>query len=268
MSSSEWKVALASEIGTSHLTSGMPCQDFSLAKVMDGRGGETLLYVVVADGAGSASRAERGAEIACTVIANAVELYWADGGSIEAIGRDLVASWIDQTRAIISEQAASEGLISRDFACTLLFAIVGDNSSSFVQIGDGAIVVSRLPDDGWCWVHWPQHGEYANTTNFVTDPAVLDTFAFDVAEGCIEELAVFTDGIERLALHSASKSVYDPFFAGMFPPIRALDTGGIDGQMSSALGRYLASPKVCERTDDDKTLVLATRRSKVETGAM
>ncbi|MDR3500686.1 MAG: PP2C family serine/threonine-protein phosphatase [Parvibaculum sp.] len=267
MNSSGWKVALASEIGTSHLSGGTPCQDFSLAKVLEGPNKETLLYIVVADGAGSASRAERGAEIACTTVANAIELHWAGGGSVDAIDRILAARWIEQAREAIVEQAASEGLVPRDFACTLLFAVVGDNSSAFVQIGDGAIVVSGAPEDGWCWVHWPQRGEFANTTYFVTDEAALDLFAFDLSKGRIEEVAVFTDGIERLALHYASRSAHEPFFAGVFPPIRALDAGGIDAGMSSALGRYLSSPKVCERTDDDKTLVLATRRSKIEASA-
>jgi hypothetical protein len=49
----------------------------------------------------------------------------------------------------------------------------------------------------------------------------------------------------------------------MFGPVRALEVEGIDTELSLGLEQYLASPTVCERTDDDKTLILATRRPPV-----
>jgi len=54
--------------------------------------------------------------------------------------------------------------------------------------------------------------------------------------------------------------VFEPFFDKMFPAVRALPESGLDEKLSEALAKYLDSPAICQRTDDDKTLVLATRR--------
>ena len=88
-----------------------------------------------------------------------------------------------------------------------------------------------------------------------------DRMAFDLVSGPIDEVALFTDGIKFLVLHYATKTVHAPFFEKMFSPVRASKTEHVDEALSAGLERYLASPAVCERTDDDKTLILATRRA-------
>jgi hypothetical protein len=125
-------------------------------------------------------------------------------------------------------------------------------------VGDGAIVI-RPRGDNWCHVFWPQHGEYINTTVFITDPTALGRFEFGVNKNPIDEVAAFTDGIEALVLHYATESVHDPFFDSVFPAVRALSTAGYDEALSEKLGQYLGSPTICNRTDDDKTLLLASR---------
>ena len=106
---------------------------------------------------------------------------------------------------------------------------------------------------------WPQHGEYANTTLFVTDAVARAAFEFCAHPHVVDEVAVFTDGIESLVLHFATKSVHSVFFDTMFAPVRRLAAAGIDRALSDRLAEYLDSPPVCERTDDDKTLLLASR---------
>jgi hypothetical protein len=49
----------------------------------------------------------------------------------------------------------------------------------------------------------------------------------------------------------------------MIQPVRKTKAIGLDQELSEGLRRYLASPAICERTDDDKTLVLATRLTLV-----
>jgi hypothetical protein len=46
----------------------------------------------------------------------------------------------------------------------------------------------------------------------------------------------------------------------MFPAVRRSTASGVDVELSRALGGYLSSVPVNDRTDDDKTLVLASRR--------
>jgi hypothetical protein len=45
----------------------------------------------------------------------------------------------------------------------------------------------------------------------------------------------------------------------MIAPVQQGDAEGIDEGLSESLSKYLSSDRVCERTDDDKSLVLASR---------
>ena len=83
---------------------------------------------------------------------------------------------------------------------------------------------------------------------------------FQKTDEPVAELALFTDGLENLVLHKANRTVHAPFFDTMFPTIRESHATGEDLELSRALARYLATPKINERTNDDKTLILATRR--------
>src|SRR5207253_127084 len=106
-------------------------------------------------------------------------------------------------------------------------------------------------------VFWPQSGEYANTTFFLTGQDFEERLAFCVLAQKVEELALFTDGLQPLALHYASRSVHAPFFDPMFKRLHsAPDVTSLEGPLQE----FLRSKAVNERTDDDKTLILATRR--------
>jgi hypothetical protein len=50
-----------------------------------------------------------------------------------------------------------------------------------------------------------------------------------------------------------------PFFEPLFAFVEASAPPKDGAQASEALTAFLASPRVCERTDDDKALVLALR---------
>jgi hypothetical protein len=256
---SRWRVAAASATGSSHVRLGLPCQDSATAKVFHDADDDEVLVVVVSDGAGSASRAEIGSSIACSTVAEAAEVYFAGGGRLEAIDLDVAISWLQMVQKAIAIRAEEDIGTPRDYACTLLVAVVGQDSSAIMQIGDGAIVVSD--GAGWSWVHWPQRGEFANTTFFATDEQAEKRMAFDFCKGRIEEIAVFSDGIEPLVLEYSTQTVFASFFDKMFPAVRALHEEGLDQGLSTALATYLDSPAICARTDDDKTLVLATRAS-------
>lgn len=223
------------------------------------KGASQVVVAVVSDGAGSAAHADVASSSAVAYFCEAVEAYVEAGGSIRELDREKVAGWLRGLVVQIEARARELGHSVRDYACTLLMAIVSSDAAAFMQLGDGAIVVSHGKEDGWAYVFWPQHGEYANTTNFVVSPNAESLFEFEVAPRRIDEFALFSDGIEKLVLHDASKSVHQPFFDNMFPPVRAARDAGALVMLSSGLERYLSSPAICERTDDDKTLVLASR---------
>lgn len=218
-----------------------------------------FLVTVVCDGAGSAAYSDVGAWLAATTFVEIVELYLSNF-PVDSVTKDIAGEWILKVASAISSHAGQCGHSSRDYACTLLATIVGSENAIFVQIGDGAIVISHGEDDGWSYVFWPQHGEYINTTNFVVSANAENLVEVEVAHRRIDEFAMFSDGIENLVLHQDTRAVHDGFFNTMIAPVRRSSTVGVNPTLSAELLQYLGSPKICERTDDDKTLVLASRR--------
>lgn len=260
-----WRIALATDIGTSHKAVGTPCQDSASHAFVETEAGE-VLTVVVSDGAGSAVHSQIGSLIAVTTFISDVKMFLMAGGELGSINTELALQWVRNAAQAIEQVAKANEHEVRDYSCTLLGAIVGSEQAAFIQIGDGAIVVSHGEDDGWSYVFWPQHGEFANTTNFIQSTPIEDVIAFDLAPRRINELAIFSDGIENLVLHKASRSVHQSFFQSMIQPVRKSGARGEDQELSQALSRYLASPLVCERTDDDKTLILASRTTSGQSG--
>jgi len=142
-------------------------------------------------------------------------------------------------------------------AATLVAAIVFLNRAIVCHVGDGACVFRKKGESEWQVASWPAHGEYASSTYFVTDDPEPN-LQFQLLEGEFDEVAIFSDGIERLALDFINRNAFAPFFEPMFAPLAALKPGR-DRRLSLALRNYLDSPRVIERTDDDKSLVLARR---------
>lgn len=253
-----WRLAIGSASGTSHRATGAPCQDSAAHRFVETPDG-TVLIAVVCDGAGSAAHAEIGASLAAQTFVDAAERYFASNGLLADVNRERAADWVKIIAQRLEDEANSAESAARDYACTLVAAVVGVNHAAFIQIGDGAIVVSHGPEDGWSYVFWPQHGEFANTTNFIVSPTAGEAMDFELALRSVREIALFSDGIENLVLHRATKSVHESFFAAMFPPVRNSQAAGFDSELSAGLTKYLNSPVICDRTDDDKTLILATR---------
>jgi hypothetical protein len=75
----------------------------------------------------------------------------------------------------------------------------------------------------------------------------------------MQALAVMSDGLTRLALKRPTNEPHLPFFKPLFAFVEASAPSNDGAQASEALTAFLASPRVCERTDDDKALVLALR---------
>lgn len=257
-----WKHVSASVVGTSHVLSGTPCQDNSVCRVLTLRDGSEVLVAVASDGAGSAKRADEGSALACSLLIQEMEaLFDADAeGALNEITKEFLTNWLVSFQREVTIRAEHEELTARDYACTLVAGIIGQESAVFAQIGDGAIVVSTEEPDEYCYVFWPQKGEYANETYFATDSEAHTKLQYDLVPRRIDEVAVFTDGIQNLALHYQTQSAHNPFFRPVFAWLRPASENDTDG-FTASLAAYLASEKINQATDDDKTLILATRRT-------
>lgn len=267
MSPPGWRVAAASVAGAAHVRRGIGCQDAHLWSVLEDAAASQVLIAVLADGAGSASRAEAGAKLACAFVLDAVRTLLAAGVSPRDVDRCRVELWLAGLAAQTALLAASEGLAPRDFASTLLTAVVAEDCAVFFQVGDGAIVVDAVsPGDGYGCVFWPAHEEYENVTFFAAEPNAAEHLQCALVERRVEELALFSDGLQRLALDFAGQRAHAPFFRSMLSPLHAAAAaaaaeapGAHQDGLSDSLAAFLDSPRVNDRTDDDKTLMLAVR---------
>ena len=251
-----WRFAAGQATGTSHLRTGSPCQDRLACSVL----ANGALVAAVSDGAGSAPRAEVGAEIAVQAVAGRLRRYLeeADGPALLVALQDAAL----YARAAILARAEADGEEACSYAATLLALIDAPEGGAALQIGDGVIVVGGEAG-GWRWLFWPERGEYANTTRFLTDDDAPDHIRVAELPGSPTDIAIMTDGLQSLALDYAGESVHEPFFRGMFHPLHGSAGSGELPALSVSLEEFLSSDRVRLRTDDDVSLILATCGSPV-----
>ena len=249
-----WKLLCESVPGVSHEATGLPCQDHSACECIQ-VGGETVLLLACADGAGSAEYAEFGSKLACEGIIREMREAIGGGLRVSDIDGNMATGWYRRVRGLLGDEADRRSAQIRAFACTLLTAVVGEQSAAFSQLGDGAIILQE--GEAYRTAFWPQSGEYLNTTNFLTDPEFERRMEFQAHGSRVDELALLSDGLQMLALRYADKSVHNPFFLPLFQALRAVESAA---ELRAPCRDFLTSPSVNLRTDDDKTLILATRR--------
>jgi hypothetical protein len=250
-----WNCIGQSVAGTSHLSSGRACDDALHFKIIDTLEANDCLIVCVCDGAGSA---EYGALAAETVATRMVVLLTDQITGGIPISENLIHSTAVAVLQELATMASESEKDITEYACTLLGAILHPEISAFFQIGDGAIV-RQDTDDNYLPVWWPDNGEYLNTTNFLIDDPELTNLKISVTETQQTQIAIFTDGLQMLALNNELRTGHAPFFAGLFPSVLAADTPEKKAILNQKLADYLQSDIINERTDDDKTLFLAAK---------
>jgi hypothetical protein len=249
-----WKYVYDSITGTSHAQSSQPCQDYCKGKVHE-YGSSNVLIAACSDGAGSAMLSSFGAKESGERFFAEVELWLQNCVISGPPDHEIINSWVNAARISVLEKAIELNALPRELACTLIGAVVADNWAVFVQIGDGAIVFDC--EDSYQVAFWPENGEYANTTYFLTDDHYEKHVMIDVLpQKKITELAVFTDGLQMLALDYVNSQPYTRFFTPLFATVRSSQDQEL---LQKDLLAYLSSERMNKRTDDDKSLLLATR---------
>ena len=247
-----WRFALAWATGTSHIRHELPCQDRCVCAAL----GSSGIVAALADGAGSAEFAKDGAEIAVNTIIAFIAVAPINPTTDFA---ELLRSSAIAARDAVLAHARERDIEARQFASTLLAIVSTEFGSGAVQIGDGVIVVGQ--DAGqWGWVFWPQRGEYANTTRFLTDEDAVTRLEAESFARPLSHVILISDGLEPLAIHYAGKSVHAPFCDGLLGPLLKSDTAGHDAGLSAALVSFITSSAVTSRVDDDVSIILATCR--------
>lgn len=208
----------------------------------------------MSDGAGSAKQAAHGASLVCTGFQRLL-LRQIRTDRPAAITEETVADWLDEIRERINATSGAAGLSSKDYAATLVAAVVAPDHAVVAHVGDGAVVLRAKESGDWLVPSRPFHKEWANSTRFVVDDpqATVDLIHL---KGAYDRIVVFSDGIEYLVLDHRNRTAPDPFFERLIHSLTDSLHPGRNRRLSKHLRAYLDSERVCEATGDDKSLVL------------
>ena len=239
-----WKSVFASVVGSAHVEHQQACQDACYADA-DGE----YWIGVVSDGAGSASFGGDGALFVVEQLPALIRQLAPSDVNLSSLTTCVV-----QVRQALCDLATQARRTPRDYACTLLLAVIIEPQAFFVQIGDGAMVVNN--GNTLDVVFWPEQGMYANMTHFLTDDTALNYLQTSAAQVRVLDIAMLSDGLQRLALNYAQRTAHPEFFTPMWQQLRRHPKVTV---LQQQLHDFLRSNKINARTDDDKTLVLASR---------
>ena len=248
-----WLVEGASVVGESHVRRGRPNDD-AIAIEQSGK----WTAVVLSDGAGSAKRAREGSNLVagafCSELLKIADLLDRSGPGPWL--NDAVIHGTLEVRRALAAIAGSYDL--QDFHCTLVAVLISDRGGFTVHIGDGAILVGRKVDEDTSeyGIHsYPENGEYANETFFVTEGNWLKNIRIKPLGEC-EWVILTTDGAAALFLDKDLKcEVIEPL-------LKSVLVASENRNLQNFLDEFLDNTYAKNCSNDDKTLAIAFKQSR------
>jgi hypothetical protein len=278
-----WRIARASLQGTSHVTTNAPCQDYN--KVLQFN---DYVIIAVADGLGSASKSDVGANIACSAAIDFVakelrdiqlqnglvlrlkKLLRIQNGFVHHLKKlfrrpvsdrvdfkKLLTMSVKHARNQIFLRAKLENSLEQEYACTLVLTIIRNSEYHLVHVGDGAVVGVFASENQETieTISGPDNGEYANSTTPITSPYYAEhvRYACNSSDKKLQGIFVFTDGIQNLCINHQTKQAFSGFFTPILQWFREFAP---DVNLDDKCMELLDSPRIREKCDDDLTLVV------------
>jgi len=247
-----WRFVNAQVTGSSHERTATPCQDSMACESVNG----STFLAVVADGAGSASHSEHGSKLVVDTVMAHARFCLAEG---ETDLREILYNGIAEARVRLIELASVIGVGLREVSTTVLAVIIAPHDGVAMQIGDGVIAISEDINE-WCWVMWPQHGEFINTTSFLTDDEALQRMEEAKLPPTVLDICLCSDGLESLALNYIDRTAHSPFYSALFKELHPIYEADEMRVLSDKLELFIGSERIRSRTSDDISIILATRR--------
>lgn len=179
-SSGRWDAQFEAVAGTRHLnaTPPLPCQDAATSAT------HPRPVVIVADGAGSSSMSDVGAQTVVAALGrllgtleqDVVELLDQETAPAPERSRRFALMLVKHAMGVLNDLAQTQRRMVKDFRCTLLLGIVGQAHLLWLKVGDGALVqekIKMLPDGAlaseFLTLGAMGKGDFANETVFVDD---------------------------------------------------------------------------------------------------
>ncbi|MEA5517582.1 PP2C family serine/threonine-protein phosphatase [Limnoraphis robusta] len=255
----QWQAIGCSEIGSGHIKTGIPCQDFCDHQIISNN---QVTIGAVSDGMGSAAHSDLGSKIAVQTTLNCLnQRDWLnhsiDDSQAQVFFEELLKTVVTEIQTV----AKREGYSVRDMACTLLAFIATPNLLVAMQCGDGLIVIRPQSSQNYQLLFQPQKGEYANEYVPITSSSAHQYMQVKVIHEPIYFICAATDGIEHISLIKSKEwKAYDKFFEPVETQI--MRSHKTESEKEKIVSDWLKSDDINQRTDDDKTVLLCIQNGK------
>ncbi|MBD2151684.1 protein phosphatase 2C domain-containing protein [Pseudanabaena sp. FACHB-1277] len=259
-SANQWRAIARFEMGTDHISTQTPCQDYAEYKPY----GNDYLIGAVSDGAGSRSLSHYGSKIAVeTTIKFFTEKLetsrsksFLSQDGVQIVFRELIEVIRHEIEIATQDYHREKGkkVGVGQFACTLLAFVAFPDGIAAMQLGDGFIVVRNYQGKDYDLLFEPSKGEYANETTFVTSSPtdIQQDLQITYKTNPVSFICASTDGLENLALNLRNNVAYPKFFI----PLEKYIQETIEPEKDDYLIAYLNHETVNRKTGDDKTILL------------
>jgi hypothetical protein len=239
----------ASVIGPLHIQRDIPCQDACSFEFLP----DNAIAIAVCDGLGSASKSEVGAQVASQAVIADLKVSVTSDITDNELG-SIIKNAIDNARKSLEAKSAELQCELRDLACTVIAVIVKEGAAIAAHIGDGAVVAKNSV--GLEFISQPGESEYTNEVVPLTSKHWEESLRISPIFTGVECIAVFTDGCQKAAFCKTEEGKKP--FAGFFVPIFSYARELTDtDQGNQEIAALLASSKMSDSSEDDKTLVIA-----------
>ncbi len=250
-----WQAVAKSVIGTKHIRSKKPCQDYSGYKLE--KNNEVMLGAI-SDGMGSALYSDRGSQLAVSFSLNYLQRSRVWDLEPDKQNRDYFSIFFKNLlidiRQELAEFARKSRCFIRDLDCTLIVFVATPNWLAAMQVGDGLLVIRSQNYSDYQLVFKPDKGEYANETTSVTSTSAEKEMLSRLIIEPIDFICAATDGVENIAL--LKRQTWVPF-AGFFSGLEQIMTlENTLHEKEEDIEEFLDGDRINTKTDDDKTLLL------------
>jgi hypothetical protein len=249
-----WKVLAASERGVSHEKSDTPCQDALQWQTA----GADAIVCAVADGLGTAPRSGHGSRLAAdTAVAFLRDRILQLPPSSEDEWRSVLEAAMTAAADALRSAAGADDETVESFDTTLLIVAMTDEWTASAHVGDGAVVVWQSPDVLRTFSA-PERNELANIVTPITVPNLKEIVRYRIERRAFDGIALLTDGLQPLSINGETDAPYVGFFGPLFSDLSNMQHEPEPTDVED-LKAFLQSPRVNQRTSDDKTLLWVVR---------